>query len=125
MGTSCETRRSQSGAGRRLPGWTEVETVLDRLAETGDPFPFHPTGTRRIASYQRDRRLMLDSESGSRWIALADIRECWETFERLGTIRREDVLEPGRSSAFMMALFAQVPGVAEGFDRERFLVLPA
>ncbi len=67
---------------------------------------------------------MLESNVGSKWLAVESIRECWETFERLGRIRRQDVLEPGRCSAFMIALFRQVPGVAEQAGEDRCLVLP-
>ncbi len=107
------------------PSWSDVEALLDRLASSGAsvPTPLGPSG--QIVSYQRGRRLMLDSETGSRWIAVEHIHECWQTFERLGTIRRRDVLEPGRCSAFIVALFAQVPGVVEQGDGERCLVLPA
>ena len=52
---------------------------------------------------------MLDSGLRSRWVAVDDIRACWDTFERLGRIRREDVLEPGRCSAFMVELFGTFP----------------
>jgi len=78
-----------------------------------------------ILSYHRGRRLMLDSGLRSRWVAVDDIRACWDTFERLGRIRREDVLEPGRCSAFMVELFAHVPGVVDQDGAERWLVLPA
>jgi hypothetical protein len=57
--------------------------------------------------------------------AVDDIRACWDTFERLGRIRREDVLEPGRCSAFMVELFAHVPGVVDQDGAERWLALPA
>jgi hypothetical protein len=66
---------------------------------------------------------MLDFEAGSHWVAVDDIRECWKTFERLGRIRRQDVLEPGRCSAFVMALFARVAGVVERTEPEHLLVL--
>jgi hypothetical protein len=67
---------------------------------------------------------MLESDAGPRWLEIDTIRECWETFERLGRIRRRDVLEPGRCSAFMMALFSQVPGVEELAGEDPYLVLP-
>jgi hypothetical protein len=124
MGTSSKPPKSQLPAeGPRVPGWDDVEEVLDRLAKTGELLPRLPGVGSRITSYQRGRRLMVDSE-GSRWIAVEDIRACWQTFERLGRIRRQDVLDPGRCSAFMVALFAQVPGVVEQVDADRYLVLP-
>ena len=58
------------------------------------------------------------ARDGWRW---THIRECWETFERLGRIRRQDVLEPGRCSAFMVALFAQRPG-RRGADRAKTVI---
>ena len=109
----------------RVPGWDDVEAVIERLSETGMSLPNAFGGTNLIASYRRGDRLRLESNSGSRWIAVDDIRECWKTFERLGRIRRHDVLEPGRCSAFMVALFAQVPGVVEQIDSDHELVLPA
>jgi hypothetical protein len=126
MGTSCKPLKSQLLAeGPRVAGWDDVEQVLDRLAKTGELLPSLPGAGSRITSYQRGRRLMVDSELGWSWIAVEDIRACWQTFERLGRIRRQDVLDPGRCSAFMVALFAQVPGVVEQVDGDRYLVLPA
>jgi len=57
--------------------------------------------------------VLLQSSSGSLWLAVDSIRECWGRFEELGRIRRSDVLDPGRCSGFMIALFRQVPGVTE------------
>ena len=51
------------------------------------------------------------------------IRGCWETFERLGRIRRSDVLDPGRCSAFMMALFERIEGIRQEGEDELYLVL--
>lgn len=113
------------GKGDRVPCWTDVERLLDRLAETGERLPSAHGEGATILSYQRGRRLMLDSGLRSRWVAVDDIRACWDTFERLGRIRREDVLEPGRCSAFMVELFAHVPGVVDHDGSERWLVLPA
>ncbi|HEY7604870.1 MAG TPA: hypothetical protein VH760_11470 [Gaiellaceae bacterium] len=111
--------------GARAPGWADVEQLLDRLAETGERLPSARGEGATILSYERGRRLMLDSGLRSRWVAVDDIRACWDTFERLGRIRREDVLEPGRCSAFMVELFAHVPGVVDQAGAERWLVLPA
>jgi hypothetical protein len=69
--------------------------------------------TTTIGGYERGRRVLLQSGHGQRWLAVDSIRECWERFEELGQIRRSDVLEPGRCSGFMIALFRQVPGVTE------------
>ena len=106
------------------PRWEDVEVVLDRLARTREHLPsLHGAGS-HIGTYQRGRRLMLESERGPQWIAVEDVRTCWETFERLRRIRRQDVLEPGRCSAFMVAIFAQVPGVVEqNGEADRYLVL--
>ena len=95
------------------------------LVETGERLPsVHGEGA-TILSYERGHRLMLDSGLRSRWVAVDDIRACWDTFERLGRIRREDVLDPGRCSAFMVELFAHVPGVVDQDGAERWLALPA
>jgi len=109
---------------RRAPSWEDVEELLDRLMATGATIPTALAPTTRIASYHRGRRLMLESSTGSKWVDIQSIRACWETFERLGCIRRQDVLDPGRCSAFMIALFRQVPGVAEQIGEDRCLVLP-
>ena len=88
--------------------WQLVEDLLTRLASSHDDF-----ATYRIESYEPGYRIRIAGVASSRWIDVEDIRGCWTTFERLGEIRTADVLEPGRASRFMMALFRQVPGVAE------------
>jgi hypothetical protein len=95
------------------PSWVEAERVLDRLARAGATIAITPTSTTTIGGYERGRRVLLQSSSGSLWLAVDSIRECWERFEELGRIRRSDVLEPGRCSGFMIGLFRQVPGVTE------------
>jgi len=95
------------------PSWTDVEKLLDRLARAGATIPITPTSTIAIGGYERGRRVLLQSSNGPLWLAVDSIRECWERFEELGRIRRSDVLEPGRCSGFMIALFRQVPGVTE------------
>ncbi|MGZ4357123.1 MAG: hypothetical protein ACXVRU_09970 [Gaiellaceae bacterium] len=108
-----------------IPCWTDVEELLERLAETGEPIPTPVAPTTRISTYERGSRVRLESDAGSNWLAVDDIRGCWETFERLGKIRRQDVLDPGRCSAFMVALFRQVPGVTERIGEDPCLLLPA
>ena len=107
-----------------IPCWTDVEELLDELAARHESFPTVGAHNARIGAYQRGRRLALESDTGLQWVAWDDLRACWETFERLGSIRREDVLDPGRCSAFVFALFAQVPGVTERNSGTRRLVLP-
>lgn len=102
-----------------------VEALLGRLAKSAARFPTALAPENRISTYERGHRVMITSDASSQWVAIADIRECWETFERLGRIRREDVLEPGRCSAFIMALFVQVPGVVERIEDDYYLVFPA
>ena len=75
--------------------------------------PSHGDSTNWISSYEPGRRLRLETELDSTWVDIESIHGCWETFERLGRIRRSDVLEPGRRSAFMMALFEQVEGIRQ------------
>lgn len=121
MGT---TRTASTQLCPERPRWEDVEAVLDRLAQTRELLPSLHGARSHIGTYQRGRRLMLESERGPQWIAVDDVRTCWETFERLRRIRRQDVLEPGRCSAFMVALFAQVPGVVEQIgEADRYLVL--
>jgi hypothetical protein len=107
------------------PSWHGVEKVLTRLARTRAKFSTASSAGNWISQYEPGRRLLLENHNGSRWVQIGDVRDCWETFERLGRIHRRDVLDPGRCSGFMMALFAQVDGVvAERVDSAEFLVLP-
>lgn len=112
----------------RVACWNDVEQLLDDLAQTRASFSTVLAPSNKISTYDRGRRLMVESTTASesvasQWVAISSIRECWETFERLGRIRRKDVLEPGRCSAFMIALFLQVPGVVEEIADDRYLVL--
>ena len=106
------------------PDWRALERLLARLAATRAVFSTATSRKSWIAAYEPGRRLMLETAVGSKWVQIEHVRGCWETFERLGQIRRGDVLEPGRSSAFIMALFAQVPGVRAVEKAEPYLVLP-
>jgi hypothetical protein len=111
--------------GRVEASWHGVEELLARLARTRTEFSTASFAGNWIAQYEPGRRLLLENGNGSRWVQVGDIRECWETFERLRRIHRRDVLDPGRCSGFVMALFAQVDGVvAERIDGSEFLVLP-
>lgn len=94
------------------PRWQDVEELLARLDATGASFPSATSADNRVSRYAYGWRVWLETDSGSRWVTIESIRACWEKFEDLGRIRRQDVLEPGRCSAFVMALFAQVDGVA-------------
>ena len=76
-----------------------------------------------ISSYEPGRRLRLETGLDSVWVDIESIRGCWETLERLGRIKRSDVLEPGRRSAFMMALFQQIDGIRQERRGELYLVL--
>jgi hypothetical protein len=96
-----------------IASWRDVENVLDQLARAGATVSLTPTSTTTIGGYECGQRVLLKSSSSSRWLAVESIRECWERFEQMGRIRRSDVLDPGRCSGFMMALFRQVPGITE------------
>jgi hypothetical protein len=93
--------------------WQLVEDLLTQLASSHAGFAAY-----RIESYEPGYRIRIAGAASSRWIDIEDIRSCWTTFERLGEIGTADVLEPGRASRFMMALFRQVPGVAEVEDAD-------
>jgi hypothetical protein len=105
------------------PGWAEVETLLADLAASGENFATSSSESNCISSYEPHRRLRLETGVDSVWIDIESIRGCWETLERLGRIRRSDVLEPGRRSAFMMALFQQIEGIRREQRGELYLVL--
>ena len=96
------------------PTWEIVERLLGELSATRESFSGLSGRTYRLERYDRGWRVMVVAEKGtSRWVELEDIRACWATFERLGRIRGKDVLEPGRCSSLMMAIFMQVPGIEE------------
>jgi hypothetical protein len=107
------------------PNWHEVEELLTRLTSSGAKFHTASSEDNWISRYEPGQRLLLENDNGSRWVRIGDIRGCWETLERLGRINRSDVLDPGRCSGFVMALFAQVDGVvAENGGSGESLALP-
>jgi hypothetical protein len=107
------------------PSWQEVEAVLTRLSASGARFATASFVSNRISRYEPGQRLLLENENGSRWVRVGDIQGCWETFERMRCIHRRDVLDPGRCSGFVMALFAQVDGVvAHAAESGEVLALP-
>jgi hypothetical protein len=97
--------------------------VLAELAASGENFVTDNSDSNWISSYEPRRRLRLETGLDSVWIDIESIKGCWETLERLGRIKRSDVLEPGRRSAFMMALFQQVEGIRQERHGELYLVL--
>ena len=105
------------------PTWESVEELVALLASTRSTFASTLSTANWISAYEPGRRLMLEAGTRSSWVQMEHVRACWETFERLGKICRRDVLEPGRHSAFMMALFAQLRGVREVAGDEPSLVL--
>src|SRR4029077_14940682 len=78
------------------PGWPEVEALLVKLAASGETFTTAISPSNWISRYEPGRRIRLESDADSSWVDVENIRGCWETFERLGRIRRSDVLDPGR-----------------------------
>lgn len=106
------------------PGWQCVEELLRHLATTHATFASETSDSNWISEYAPGYRLRLETQLGAGWIRVSDVRACWETFERLGRISRCDVLEPGRRSAFMMALFRQIDGVRAEVGEAECLVLP-
>ena len=102
------------------PRWQDVDGLIARLCATHASFATDTSAVNSIAQYEQGVRLMHESARGPRWVAVDDVRECWATFERLGSVKRKDLLDPGRCSAFMFALFAQVDGVVrDPADPER------
>jgi hypothetical protein len=122
MASVIAGRHDEAAADAR-PCWEAVEALLHRLAAGRVDFATATAPSNWISVYDAERRIQIVSGTDSNWISIDAIRECRETFERLGRIRRRDVLEPGRRSAFMMALFAQVRGVHEEIDGEPYLVI--
>ena len=97
--------------------------MLAELASSRANFTTASSDSNRIAGYEPGRRLRLESGGDSTWIDIESVQGCWETLERLGRICRRDVLEPGRRSAFMMALFEQIEGIRSETRDELYLVL--
>jgi hypothetical protein len=114
------SRRGDPGEPR--PDWKAVEHLLAALAVTRAVFSTANASSNWISAYEPGRRLMVESGTQSSWVQVDHIRACWETFERSGRVCRADVLEPGRRSAFMMALFEQLPGVGREERDIRYLV---
>jgi hypothetical protein len=106
------------------PTWETVEDVLADLSAAKSSIAAVGGRTYRLEHYHPNWRVLSVTESRSRWVEVEDIRACWNTFEGLGRIQREDVLDPGRCSSFMMALFEQVPGVERTAGDSPSLVLP-
>ena len=113
--TTTATATMPPASGGR-PEWADVEALVLDLFESRATFATTTSATNWISALEPDRRFMLETDGRSRWVQLEHVRECWETFERLGRITRGDVLEPGRCSAVMMGLFAQLPGVSVDGD---------
>jgi hypothetical protein len=99
-----------------VAGWDDVERLIAKLVATRETFATATSAESTISQYEPGVRLMVEGERGPRWIAVDDVRGCWGTLERMGTVSRADLLEPGRCSAFMFALFAQVDGVESRAD---------
>jgi|SRR5579872_202769 len=97
-------------------GFDLVERLLAQLAKDGSSFASSTSASYRIESYEPGFRLRISNINSSRWIDVDDVRGCWAIFERKRSINREDVLDPGRASAFMLALFGQLPCTAEAPD---------
>jgi hypothetical protein len=98
---------------RGRPTWATVLDLLSELSSTKAPITGPGGRVYRVERFERDWRVMVVGAGSSRWVDLEDIHGCWQTFERLGRIESEDVLDPGRCSTFMMAMFLQVPGIDE------------
>jgi hypothetical protein len=92
--------------------WQTVEELLAFLARSRAVFPTASCTGSWISNYEPGRNFVVENGGQPRRVQVEHVKACWETFERLGRIRRSDVLDPGRCSAFMMALFEQVPGVS-------------
>jgi hypothetical protein len=107
------------------PRWKDVDGLITLLCATRGKFATETSGENSIAQYEPGVRLMHESDRGPRWVAIDDVQECWATFERLGSVNRQDLLEPGFCSAFMFALFAQVDGVVrDPADPARLALAP-
>lgn len=105
------------------PDWEAVERVIAELARTHGVFRTRTSEENWISAYSPDRRILIETPGRSAWVQVEHLQACWATFERLGRITRRDVLEPGRCSGLVMALFARVPGVVEVDGDEPELVI--
>lgn len=95
------------------PRWNLVDRKLAELARSQAWFPTTTGKPNRIVAYDAGRRVLVETETGTNWVQLSWIITHWQTLTALGEIAPADVLRPGRRSAFMFALFRQLPGVDE------------
>jgi hypothetical protein len=93
------------------PGWGAVERTLQDLAATNEWFPTATGKPNRIVAFEPGQRVRVETETGTNWVPVAWIKIHWQTLAEKREITRDDLLNPGRRSAFMLALFRQVPGV--------------
>ena len=91
--------------------WNDVERELASLAREKTRFATATATLNQISSYEPNRRIQVENEHGITWVEIESVRTCFERFESAGRIRRRDLLDPGRCSAFMFALFSRLPGV--------------
>jgi hypothetical protein len=108
---------------KRRSGWEGVEALLMHLASTRAVFPSATARSNWVSSYEPGRRLVVEADGRKSSVQVAHLKTCWQTFERLGRVRRRDVLEPGRCSALVMALFERVRGVQREGGEDGALVL--
>jgi hypothetical protein len=95
------------------PDWTVVEGKIEELARTQAWFPTVTGRPNRITNYEADRRVLVQTSDAQNWVQVSWIKHHWQTLISRGEVSRDDVLYPGRRSAFMLALFRQIPGVSE------------
>ena len=105
------------------PGWEPSRALLAGAGRYDAIFATVTTESNWISLYQPGAGCGSRPTCDSTWIDIESVRGCWDTLERLGRIRRQDVLEPGPRSAFMMALFEQVEGIRQDTRGELYLVL--
>lgn len=105
--------------------WQVVERTLDDLARVQAELSTVTGKPNRIVGYEPGRRVRVQTMTGTNWVYVDWIKDCWATLERERAINGSDVRRPGRRSAFMMALFRLVPGVREHPGRPFSLTLDA
>jgi hypothetical protein len=106
-----------------VPEWQDVERVIREVAKSGRTIYTVTGKPNRIVEYVPGRSVTVETKKGIDDIAIDVIRHHWTTLETKRRVRLRELLDPGRRSAFMGALFSQVPGVRVEGTRPAYLVI--
>jgi hypothetical protein len=112
-----ERPRRASRSADDSKSWALVEAELTELARSKEWFPTVTGKPNRILSYEPGQRVLVETETGTNPIEVSWIKTHWQTLITQREVTRNDLLYPGRRSAFMLALFRRIPGIEEIGER--------